>query len=147
MASWVIGTSYLGFGRNTWGDEETGMGPSTELSSIRSGWPYDAAGFPYRSTGGREALGQPLIRVEILADAEGLKVRLAIAPSILTQVYARDGLGLFDRSTANVAVELRDQRDGRHLERQPILVEFVPGSEDAEEYAPKFRPGSALELT
>src|SRR5437867_7106525 len=93
-----------------------------------------------------EALGQPLIRVEILADSEGLKVRLGIAPSILTQVYARDGLGLFDRSTANVAVELRDQRDGRRLERQPVLVEFVPGSEDAEEYAPKFRPGSAFEL-
>ena len=93
-----------------------------------------------------EALGQPLIRVEVVADSEGLNVRLAIAPSILTQVYARDGLGLFDRSTANVAVEMRDQRDGRRLERQPVLLEFVPGSEDAEEYAPKFRPGSAFEL-
>jgi hypothetical protein len=91
-------------------------------------------------------LGQPLIRVEIVADSEGLKVRLGIAPSILTQVYARDGLGLFDRNTANVAVELRDQRDDRRLERQPTLVEFVPGAEDADEYAPKFRPGSAFEL-
>jgi hypothetical protein len=91
-------------------------------------------------------LGQPLIRIEIVADSEGLKVRLGIAPSILTQVYARDGLGLFDRSTANVAVELLDRRDGRRFERQPVLVEFVPGSEDAEEYAPKFRPGSSFEL-
>jgi hypothetical protein len=91
-------------------------------------------------------LGQPLIRIEIAADGEGLKVRLAIAPSILTQVYARDGLGLFDRSTANVAVELRDRRDGRCLERQPVLLEFTPGAEDAEEYASKFRPGSAFEL-
>ena len=39
-----------------------------------------------------------------------------------------------------------NQRDGRRLERQPVVVEFVPGSEDAEEYAPKFRPGSAFEL-
>ena len=91
-------------------------------------------------------MGQPLIRVEIVADSEGLKVRLGIAPSILTQVYARDGLGLFDRSNANIAVDLRDQRDGRHLERQPVQVEFVPGSEDAAEYAPKFRPGTAFEL-
>jgi hypothetical protein len=93
-----------------------------------------------------EAMGQPLIRIEIVAEAEGLSVRLGIAPSILTQVYARAGLGVFDRSSANVAVELRDKRDGRALERQPTLVEFVPGSEDAEEYAPKFRPGSAFEL-
>ena len=70
-------------------------------------------------------MGQPLIRIEVMADSEGLKVRLGIAPSILTQVYARDG---------------------RRLERQPILVEFVPASEDAEDYAPKFRPGSAFEL-
>ena len=91
-------------------------------------------------------MGHPLIRVEVVADAEGLKVRLAIAPSILTQVYARDGLGLFDRSNANIAVELRDQRDGRSLERQPFLLEFAPASEDAEEYASKFRPGSAFEL-
>ena len=91
-------------------------------------------------------MGQPVIRVEIEADPNGLKVRLGIAPSILTQVYARDGLGLFDRSTANAAVELWDRRDGRRFERQPILVEFVPGSEDAEDYAPKFRPGSAFEL-
>jgi len=87
-----------------------------------------------------------MIRVEVVADSEGLKVRLSIAPSILTQVYARDGLGLFDRDTANVAVELRDQRDGRRLERQPIVLEFVPGSEDLDEYAPKFRPGSVFEL-
>ena len=91
-------------------------------------------------------MGQPLIRVEIVGDSEGMKVRLGIAPSILTQVYARDGVGAFDRSTTNLAVELRDQRDGRHLERQPILLEFYPGSEDADEYAPKFRPGSAFEL-
>ncbi len=92
-------------------------------------------------------MGQPLIRVEIVADSDGMKVRLAIAPSILTEVYARDGLGLFDRDNANIAVELRDQRDGRSLERRPTLVEFVPGSEDAEDYAPKFRPGSPFELT
>jgi hypothetical protein len=91
-------------------------------------------------------MGQPLIRVEVVADAEGMKVRLAIAPSILTQVYARDGLGLFDRSNANIAVELRDQRDGRSLERQPFLLEFAPASEDADEYASKFRPGTAFEL-
>jgi hypothetical protein len=91
-------------------------------------------------------MGQPLIRVEVVADSEGMKVRLAIAPSILTQVYARDGLGLFDRGKANVAVELVDRRDGRRLERQPVLVEFVPGSEDADDYASKFRPGSAFEL-
>ena len=60
-------------------------------------------------------MGQPLIRVEIVADSQGLTVRLGIAPSILTQVYARNGFGLFDRSTANVDVELRDQRDGRGL--------------------------------
>jgi hypothetical protein len=92
-------------------------------------------------------VGQPLIRVEIVADSEGMKVRLDIAPSILTQVYARDGLGLFDRSSANIAVVLQDQRDGRRLLRQPVLLEFAPGSEDAEEFAPKFRPGSAFELT
>ena len=92
-------------------------------------------------------MGQPLIRVEIVADNEGLKVRLVMAPSILNEVYAREGLGLFDRSTANVAVELRDARDGRSFERQAALVEFVPGSEDAEEYASKFRPGSAFELS
>jgi len=87
-----------------------------------------------------------MIRVEVVADSGGLKVRLAIAPSILAQVYARDGLGLFDRSSANVAVELLDQRDGRRFERQPELLEFVPASEDAVEYASKFRPGSAFEL-
>jgi hypothetical protein len=92
-------------------------------------------------------VGQPMIRVEVITDAEGMKVRLAIAPSILTQVYARDGLGLFDRNSANVAVELRDQRDGRRLERQPVVLEFVPGSEDLDEYASKFRPGSAFELS
>ena len=92
-------------------------------------------------------MGQPMIRVEVVADSEGMKVRLAIARSILTQVYASDGLGLFDRSTANVAVELRDQRDGRRLERQPVVVEFVPASEDADEYASMFRPGSAFELS
>jgi hypothetical protein len=91
-------------------------------------------------------MGQPLIRVEVVADAEGLRVRLAIAPSILTQVYARDGLGMFDRGNANIAIELRDRRDGRSLERQPFLLEFAPASEDAEEYASKFRPGSAFEL-
>ena len=91
-------------------------------------------------------MGQPMIRVEVVADSEGLKVRVGIAPSILTQVYARDGLGLFDRTTANVAVELWDKRDGRRLERQPMLVEFVPASEEADAYAPKFRPGSAFEL-
>jgi hypothetical protein len=87
-----------------------------------------------------------MIRVEVVADSEGLKVRLAIAPSILTQVYARDGLGLFDRSTANAAVELEDKRDGKRFERQPVVVEFAPASEDADDYAPKFRPGSAFEL-
>jgi len=76
-----------------------------------------------------------------------LKVRLVIAPSIVTQVYARDGLGLFDRNTSNVAIELRDQRDGRRLERQPVVVEFAPGSEDLDEYASKFRPGSVFELS
>ena len=91
-------------------------------------------------------MGQPLIRVEVVAEADGLHVRLAIAPSILTQVYARDGLGLFDRSSANIAVELRDRRDGRCLERAPLSLEFSPGSEDAEDYASKFRPGSAFEL-
>ena len=75
-----------------------------------------------------------------------MSVRLAIAPSVLTQVYARDGLGLFDRSSANIAVELRDNRTGRCFERQPARVEFTPGSEDAEEYASKFRAGSAFEL-
>ena len=73
-------------------------------------------------------MGQPLIRIEIVAEGEGMSVRLAIAPSVLTQVYARDGLGLFDRSSANIAVELRDNRT------------------DAEEYASKFRAGSAFEL-
>ncbi len=91
-------------------------------------------------------MGQPLIRIEVVAETEGLKVRLAIAPSILTQVYARDGSGLFDRSTANIAVELEDRRDGRCFERQPVLLEFTPGAEDAEEYASKFRPGTAFEL-
>ena len=91
-------------------------------------------------------MGQPMIRVEVVADADGMKVRLVIAPSILTQVYARDGLGLFDRSTTNASLELRDRRDGRAFERQPLVVEFVPGSEDAEDYAPKFRPGSSFEL-
>jgi hypothetical protein len=91
-------------------------------------------------------MGQPLIRIEIVADGEGLTVRLAIAPSILTEVYARDGLGLFDRSTANVAVELRDERADRCFERQPLEVEFTPGAEDADTYASKFRPGSAFEL-
>jgi hypothetical protein len=92
-------------------------------------------------------MGQPLIRVEVVVDGDGMKVRLAIAPSVLTEVYARDGLGLFDRDKANLAVELRDRRDGRSLERRPVLVEFAPGSEDDEEYAPKFRPGTAFELT
>jgi hypothetical protein len=91
-------------------------------------------------------MGQPMIRVEIVADGQGMQVRLAIAPSILTQVYARDGLGVFDRSTANVSVELHDKRDGRRLERQPALIEFVPASEDLDEYASTFRPGSAFEL-
>jgi hypothetical protein len=92
-------------------------------------------------------MGQPTIRVEVVADHEGLKVRIAIAPSILTQVYARDGLGIFDRTTANLALELRDQRDDRSLERQPLVVEFGPASEDLDDYASKFRPGSAFELT
>jgi hypothetical protein len=91
-------------------------------------------------------MGQPLIRVEIVADTEGLRVRLVIAPSILTEVYARDGLGMFDRSRANIAVEMRDTRTNRCFDRQPMLLEFTPGAEDAEEYASKFRPGSALEL-
>ena len=91
-------------------------------------------------------MGQPMIRVEVVADAQRMQVRVAIAPSILTQVYARDGLGVFDRSNANVAIELHDTRDGRRFERQPALVEFVPASEEADEYAPKFRPGSAFEL-
>jgi hypothetical protein len=91
-------------------------------------------------------LGQPSIRIEVVADSEGLKVRLTVAPSILTQVYGRGGLGLFERSTTNVTVELRDQRNGRGFERQPVLLEFVPGSEESEEYAPMFRPGSAFEL-
>lgn len=92
-------------------------------------------------------MGQPLIRIEVVADDEGLKVQLAIAPSVLTEVYARDGLGLFDRDRANLVVDLRDQRTGRFLERRPMVVEFAPAAEDAEEYAPKFRPGSAFELT
>ena len=92
-------------------------------------------------------MGQPLIRVEVVADDEGMKVRLTIAPSVLTEVYARDGLGLFNRDTANLVVALHDRRDGRSLERRPVVVEFAPGSEDAEEYAPKFRPGSAFELS
>jgi hypothetical protein len=91
-------------------------------------------------------MGQPLIRIEIVAESDGMSVRLAVAPSILTQVYARDGLGLFDRSVANIAVELRDHRTGRCFERQPSRVEFTPGSEDAEEYSSKFRAGSAFEL-
>jgi hypothetical protein len=91
-------------------------------------------------------MGQPLIRLEIVAVADGLRVRLAVAPSILTQVYARDGVAMFDRSSANIAVELRDQRDDRCFERQPAVFEFTPGSEDADEYASKFRPGSAFEL-
>jgi hypothetical protein len=91
-------------------------------------------------------MGQPLIRVEVTADDQGMKVRLTIAPSILNEVYARDGLGLFDRDKANLAVELRDRRDGRFLERRPLVVEFSPGSEDADGYAPKFRPGSSFEL-
>jgi hypothetical protein len=28
-----------------------------------------------------------------------------------------------------------------------VVVEFSPGSEDAEEFAPKFRPGSPFELS
>jgi len=91
-------------------------------------------------------MGQPLIRVEVVADDQGLKVRLAIAPSVLTEVYARDGLGMFDRDRANLVVDLRDHRTGRTFERRPLVVEFTPASEDAEEFAPKFRPGSALEL-
>lgn len=91
-------------------------------------------------------MGQPLIRIAVVAEADGLHVRLVIAPSILTQVYARGGLGLFDRSTANIAVELGDRRNGRCFERQPVLAEFSPGSEDAEGYASKFRPGTAFEL-
>jgi hypothetical protein len=90
--------------------------------------------------------GKPLIRVEVVADDEGLKVRLAIAPSVLTEVYARDGLGLFDRDRANLAVDLRDHRTGKAFERRPLVVEFTPASEEAEEFAPKFRPGSAFEL-
>ena len=90
--------------------------------------------------------GKPLIGVEVVADDEGLKVRLAIAPSVLTEVYARDGLGLFDRDRANLVVDLRDHRTGKSFERRPLLVEFNPASEDAEEFAPKFRPGSAFEL-
>jgi hypothetical protein len=91
-------------------------------------------------------MGQPLIRVEVVADDEGLRVRLALAPSVLTEVYARDGLGLFDRDRANLVVDLRDRRTGRSFERRPLVVEFTPAAEDAEEYAPKFRPGSAFEL-
>jgi hypothetical protein len=91
-------------------------------------------------------MGQPLIRLEIVAATDGLRVRLAVAPSILTEVYARDGVAMFDRSNANIAVELRDQRDERCFERQPTVFEFTPGSEDADEYASKFRPGSAFEL-
>ena len=90
--------------------------------------------------------GRPLIRVEVVADDEGLKVRLAIAPSVLTEVYARDGLGLFDRDRANLMVDLRDQRTGGSFERRPLVVEFTPAAEDAEEFAPKFRPGSPFEL-
>jgi hypothetical protein len=93
-----------------------------------------------------DAMGQPLIRLEIVAATDGLWVRLAVAPSILTRVYARDGLGMFNRDTVNIAVELRDQRDNRCFERQPAVFEFSPGSEDADEYASKFRPGSAFEL-
>ena len=92
-------------------------------------------------------MGQPLIRVEVIANDDGLRVRLAIAPSVLTEVYARDGLGLFDRDRANLVVDLRDQRSGHSFERRPLVVEFSPASEDAEEFAPKFRPGSAFELT
>jgi len=92
-------------------------------------------------------MGQPLIKVEVVADDDGLRVQLAIAPSVLTEVYARDGLGLFDRDRANLVVDLRDLRTGKSLERRPVVVEFAPASEDAEEYAPKFRPGSAFELT
>ena len=91
-------------------------------------------------------MGEPLIHVEIVADSVGMKVRLGIAPSILTQVYARDGLGTFDRSTANLVVELRDQRDGRSLERQPAQLEFYPASEDSDRFVSTFRPGSAFEL-
>ena len=91
-------------------------------------------------------MGQPLIRLEIVAATDGMRVRLAIAPSILTQVYARDGLGMFNRETANIAVELRDQRDDRCFERQPAVFEFTPRSEDSDVYASKFRAGSAFEL-
>jgi hypothetical protein len=87
-----------------------------------------------------------MVRVEVVADSEGMKVRLAIAPSILTQVNARDGLGMFDAGTANLALELRDQWDGRRLERQRVVLEFVPAAEDADEHASQFRPGSAFEL-
>jgi hypothetical protein len=89
---------------------------------------------------------RPLIRVEVVADGDGLKVRIAIAPSVLTEVYARDGLGLFDRDRANLVVDLRDQRTGRAFERRPLVVEFTPASEEAAEFAPKFRPGSPFEL-
>src|SRR2546421_29437 len=91
-------------------------------------------------------MGQPLIRLEIVADAERLKVRLAVAPSILTEVYARDGLGLFDRSNANLAVELRDRRDDRRFEPQPALVEVPPGAGAAEGLGSNVRPGRALAL-
>jgi len=91
-------------------------------------------------------MGQPLIRVEVVADDDGMKVQIAIAPSVLTEVYARDGLGLFDRDRANLVLDLRDQRTGKRLERRPVVVEFSPASEDVDEYAPKFRPGSAFEL-
>jgi hypothetical protein len=91
-------------------------------------------------------MGQPMIRIAVFADTDGLQVRLVIAPSILTQIYARDGLGVFDRSTANIAVELEDRRNSRCFERQPISVEFSPGAEDVEEYAAKFRPGTTFEL-
>jgi hypothetical protein len=97
-------------------------------------------------TARRDSMGQPLIRIAVVAEADGLHVRIAIAPSILTQVYARDGLALFDRSTANIAVELGDRRNDRCFERQPVLVEFSPGSEDAEDYASKFRSGTPFEL-
>jgi hypothetical protein len=91
-------------------------------------------------------MGQPLIRIEVVADDQGLQARVAIAPSILTRVYAQDGLGLFDRTNANIAIELRDRRDGRCFERQPTLLEFSPGAEEGDEYASKFRPGSGFEL-
>jgi hypothetical protein len=92
-------------------------------------------------------MGQPLVRVEVTADEQGMKVRLVIAPSILYEVYARDGLGLFDREKANLAVRAA-RPSGRPLPREtPLVVEFSPGSEDADEYAPKFRPGSPFELS